>query len=125
MKLATRLITKKWYQSKLFWLLFVILLYALIGFFLVPYLIKSYTEDAVQARFGWTGGPAEVSFNPFEMALTVNDLEVRDNSDTRVLAFSELLVNFDLGSIYYWAWTLEPSHLNQPSGSADQRFRHL
>lgn len=112
MQLATRLISRRWYQSKLFWLLVVILLYTLIGFFLVPYLIKSYTEDAVQERFGWTGGPAEVSFNPFEMALRVNDFEVRDNSDTRVLAFSELLVNFDLGSIYYWAWTLEPSHLN-------------
>ncbi|WP_416397280.1 DUF748 domain-containing protein [Allohahella sp. A8] len=112
MKPDTRLLTSQWYKSKLFWLLFVILLYALIGFFLVPYLIKNYTEDAIEQRFGWTGGPADVSFNPFEMSLEVNDFDMRDDSDRTIVSFSELYINFDLGSLYYWAWTLEPSHLN-------------
>ncbi|GAA3974655.1 DUF748 domain-containing protein [Allohahella marinimesophila] len=112
MNVDTRLTTKQWFKSKLFWLLFVILLYTLIGFFLVPYLVKSYTHDLFQEKFGWEGGPADVSFNPFEFALQMKDLDVWDESGTRVLGFSELAVNFDLGSIYYQAWTLEPSHVN-------------
>ena len=71
----------------------VIVLYSLIGFVLLPYLIKAYGVPAVSEQIKHPVVLREAAFNPFTLALRLNGLEVRDQSQAAMLGFEELLVN--------------------------------
>jgi hypothetical protein len=70
-----------------------IALYSLIGFVLLPYLIKAYGVPAVAEQIKHPVILREVAFNPFSLALRLNGLEVRDQNQTAMLGFEELLVD--------------------------------
>lgn len=70
-----------------------IVLYSLIGFFLLPYLIKTYGIPAVSEQIKHPVILREAAFNPFSLALRLNGLEVRDQNQATMLGFEELFVD--------------------------------
>ena len=70
-----------------------IALYSLIGFALLPYLIKAYGIPAVSEQIKHPVVLREAAFNPFSLALRLNGLEVRDQNQTAMLGFEELFVD--------------------------------
>ena len=71
----------------------VIALYSLAGFFLFPYLIKSYVIPSVSEQIKHPIVLREAAFNPFALSLRLTGLEVREQNETAVLGFEELFVN--------------------------------
>ncbi|MBK9306573.1 MAG: DUF748 domain-containing protein [Nitrospira sp.] len=70
-----------------------IALYSLVGFLLLPYLIKAYGVPAVSEQIKHPVVLREAAFNPFTLALCLNGLEIRDQNQAAMLGFEELLVN--------------------------------
>ncbi len=70
-----------------------IALYSLIGFVLLPYLIKAYGIPALEEQIKHPVVLREATFNPFTLALRLNDLEVRDQDQAAMLGFEELFVD--------------------------------
>lgn len=98
---------RKWIspRRKRFWAIVAVVLYTLCGFLLVPWIVKSGVIDAAQDRAGRTATIEKVKFNPYVLSLEVNGLEVEDPDGQKLAGLDRLFVNFQLSSLFRWAWT--------------------
>ncbi len=87
-------------------------LYAALGFLAVPRLVTSLAKDAVKADYGRDLAVKEVRFNPFTLALEVNQLALPDADGSLMLGFDRLLVDLDLNSIWRWALSFRAINLD-------------
>jgi len=77
-----------------------IALYTLIGFVLLPYLIKAYGVPAAAEQIKHPVVLREAAFNPFTLALRLNGLEVRDQDQAAMLGFEELFVDLRVVTLF-------------------------
>ncbi|MDH5348562.1 MAG: DUF748 domain-containing protein, partial [Nitrospira sp.] len=77
-----------------------IALYTLVGFVLVPYLIKGYGIPAVAEQIKHPVVLREAAFNPFSLVLRLNGFEVRDHDQAAMFGFEELLVNLQAITLF-------------------------
>ncbi|MDX1380281.1 MAG: DUF748 domain-containing protein, partial [Xanthomonadales bacterium] len=99
-------------RRKRFWAIVLILVYTLFGFFAVPPLLKSATIDALREQTGREATIGEIRYNPYVLSLEVNDFALQDTDGASLAAFDRLFVNFQLSSLFRWAWTFREFHLN-------------
>src|SRR6185312_5377557 len=78
-----------------------IALYALVGFFLLPYLIKSYVIPTVSDQIKHPIVLREAGFNPFALSLRLTGLEVREQNQAAMLGFEELFVNLRATTLFF------------------------
>jgi len=83
----------------------VLLAYALIGFVGVPRLIERAVPDYVAEHLQRKATIGTVRFHPFIFTLDVRDFALTENDGTPIAGFRRLLVDFELSSIWRWAWT--------------------
>jgi hypothetical protein len=110
------IIRTRWlsFRRKRFWVLFALLLYTVLGFFVAPLIIKNSVIDLFQVDLGRTAQVEKVEVNPFVLSLRVSGFEVEDKDDTRLAAFTEFYVNFQLSSLFNRAWTFRDIRLVEP-----------
>lgn len=72
-----------------------ILLYAIVGFFLLPSVIKSQAITYVKTNLNKELHIDTISFNPFMFKLSINDVALKENEHT-FIEFEKLLIDFDL-----------------------------
>jgi uncharacterized protein involved in outer membrane biogenesis len=75
-------------------------LYAALGFLAVPRLVTGLAQDAVKADYGRELAVGAVRFNPFTLALEVDQLSLPDADGSAMLGFDRLLVDLDINSIW-------------------------
>ena len=95
-----------------------VLLYALVGFFLVPYLIKAYAIPAVAERLKHPVLVKEVELNPFTLSLRLTGLEIRERDQSALLGFDEFFINFQASSLIRLAYVFDTIRLTVPYVSA-------
>ena len=78
-----------------------IALYSLVGFFLLPYLIKSYVIPTVSDLIKHPIVLREAAFNPFALSLRLTGLEVREQNQAAMLGFEELFVNLRATTLFF------------------------
>jgi uncharacterized protein involved in outer membrane biogenesis len=90
-------------------------LYASVGFFVVPAVIKSVLISQIAAKLGRHVAVREVAFNPFELSLTVRGFALPDrDQQTPLIGFEEFHVNFELSSLFNRAFTFKEIRLLLP-----------
>ncbi|HET9862896.1 MAG TPA: DUF748 domain-containing protein [Steroidobacteraceae bacterium] len=82
-----------------------ILLYAALGFWLVPRLVRSNIVDFAHEQYHRSATLGEVRFNPFTLKLELRGFSLPDADGATLLAFERLLLNVDVSSV----WRLGPS----------------
>jgi hypothetical protein len=82
-----------------------VLLYTLTGFLGMPVLIESLIVNTLREDFGRAASVERVHFNPYVLGLEVQGFAVRDTDGAELAGFDHLLVNFQLSSLFRWAWT--------------------
>ena len=92
----------------------VLILYTLGGFIFVPYLVRHYVPQIAQELLQRDAHIGKVHFNPFLFTLEANDFELTETDGTPIGAFKRLLVDFELSSLFRWAWTFRQITLNEP-----------
>lgn len=89
-------------------------LYALVGFLLLPYLIKAYGIPAASEQLQHPVVLREVAFNPFTLALRLNGLEVREQDQTPIIGFEEFVVNVRATTLFFQTLGFDEIRLVMP-----------
>lgn len=104
-------------RRKRFWVLVSLAVYTLVGIFLAPWV----TQRLVVAELGeLLERPVtleRVRINPFVLSLEANDFAVREQDGRPLIGFERLFVNFQLSSLFRWAWTFREITLEGPSAA--------
>lgn len=100
------------YRRKRFWAVITILLYTLAGFFLVPMLVSHLVVKNARDSMDREAVIGPVHFNPYVLSLQVEGFELKDRDSENLFSFDELFVNFQLSSLFRWAWTFREFRLD-------------
>src|SRR5262245_51620811 len=102
----------RWWLPRLAILaLSVVLVYTLVGIFLVPYLIKAYAIPAVAKTLKRPVLVKEVELNPFTLSLRLTGFEVRETDQSALLGFEEFFVNLQAISLIRRAYVFDTIRL--------------
>lgn len=88
--------------------------YTLAGFFLVPWLAKSYIESYVRDDLKRQVTVGELTFNPFTFASDVRNFSLSEADGSPIASFDLLRINFQLSSIFNRAWTFSELRIDAP-----------
>ncbi len=92
----------------------VVALYALLGFFGVPYAAKAYGVPALSKRLQHPVLLGDLGFNPFTFSLTVSNFEIQQPDERPMLGFGELFVNFEVTSLVRSSYLFDEIRLTFP-----------
>ncbi|MGX2040348.1 DUF748 domain-containing protein [Methylocaldum sp. MU1018] len=92
-----------------------LMLYALAGFSLVPFLVRHYVPKIAAEQLKRDASVGKVEFNPFSFTFEAHDFKLKDTDDQAVFEFGRLLIDFELESIFRRAWTFADLRLETPS----------
>jgi len=106
-------------KSKILWTAAVAVLlvglYAALGFYAVPKLIRSKAIEFVQQEYGRELAIGEVRFNPFKLQLEIKDVAFPDADKAAMLSFRRLFIDFELSSLWNRAYTFKAVVLESPA----------
>ena len=88
--------------------------YTLFGFFGVPRLLHSRATEFVAKEYGRKLELGDIQFNPFTLELRVHGLSFPDTEGQPLVGFRDLLVNFNVTSLFRLAPSFEAIELNEP-----------
>jgi len=91
-----------------------LVVYALTGFFLAPWLVKKNAVEIVADTIGTELRIEKVAINPFVLSLQVDGIELDDPAGAPVLRVQQLFANFQLSSLFRWAWTFDEIRVDAP-----------
>ena len=89
-----------------------LVLYAMLGFVLLPYLVKHYVPKYAQETLLRQASIGKVYANPFLLKFEVDDFQLKEADGRPIAAFRHLLIDFELSSLFRWAWTFADIRLD-------------
>jgi len=89
-------------------------LYALIGFFVVPWIVKSQIEKRSLELLKRQATVEKVRCNPFALSLTIEGFSLPDRPGTVLLSWDRLYANAEVSSLFRWAGTLKELRIENP-----------
>ncbi len=89
-------------------------LYGLVGFLVVPPILKPRLIDAVSRQTTCPVIIGGIRVNPFALSLTVHDFALLDRKHRTIFSFKELYINFEISSLFQRAYTFSQIHLTTP-----------
>ncbi len=91
-----------------------VVLYALIGFFVVPPIVKSQIEKQSLKILKRQATVEKVRCNPFALSLTIEGFSLPDRPGSVLLAWDRLYANAQASSLFRWAATLKELRIEKP-----------
>ena len=92
-----------------------ILIYALVGFFLVPHLLNKYATGYVRDEMHRQLHLGDVRFNPFTLTLQLAQVEFLEANGGPIAAVENVLVDAELASLFTGIYTFKSIHLVGPT----------
>ena len=92
----------------------VIIVYTLVGFFLAPYLVKRQLTNYTSEQLSRQLHVEKLRMNPYTLTLEISDLALKEADASPILSFDRLFINFELKSLFRWAWTFAEISLKRP-----------
>lgn len=91
-------------------------LYAAVGFWVVPPLLKPRLEKELSSQIGRTVTIEKIELNPLTLCATATNLSVFEKDGRPFAGLGELFINAQLSSIVKWAATIKEIRLQRPFG---------
>jgi hypothetical protein len=91
-----------------------VLLYTLVGFFLLPWIIERQLLAFADQRLQRPMSIERVRVNPYSLTLTIEGLKLDEADGTALAALREFHVNFEASSLVRRAWTFKELRLSDP-----------
>lgn len=113
------------------WMLAAVVVYALVGFLILPAIVKWQLRKQLPGLTLRVAKVEQVRMNPFVLSLTIRGLSLTETNGTPFAAFDEFYANFQLSSLFRWAWTFDEIRLVHPTAnlvrlkSGDFNFSNL
>lgn len=89
-------------------------LYALIGFLIVPWVIRNQVPKLMQSELERKGEIGQVKFNPFTLRLEAHDFHLMEANGAPLFSLGGLVVDLDWVSLPRRAWSFREIHLVAP-----------
>ncbi len=102
------------WRRRLIWAGVLLLLYTLIGFFVLPAVIKSQMLQRLPALTKREVAVEQVKLNPYTLSLTIRGFSLTEPGGAKCVSFSELYVNFQFSSMFQRAWVFKEVSLKEP-----------
>ncbi len=96
----------------------VLVFYTLAGFFLAPWLVRHYVPKIVREQFKKQAVIGDVHINPYLFKVEANDFRMEELDGQPLALFNRLFVDFELKSLFKWAWTFRQIDLEGPHVNA-------
>ena len=93
------------------------LAYVIVGFWVVPPLLKPKLENELSRQIGRNVSIGEIRLNPLALSSTINKLIVYEINGEPFAGFEELFIDAQLSSFVKWAVTLKEIRLLTPFGA--------
>lgn len=91
-----------------------LLLYALAGFLLAPWLLGRQAVELAREQLGRELQVGDIRINPFALSLRVRDIRLADRDGSLLASLGELRLNFEAASLLRRAWTFSEFSLSAP-----------
>ncbi len=95
-------------------LFFTLLLYTILGFFLLPLLLKPQIIKSVDESLNAHISIENIYFNPFIFKFSLIDVTLLDLEERPLLSFDEFFINIDPSSLFYDALHIKEVSLSSP-----------
>lgn len=116
----------RWYQWLLSALVFFYLLYVALGYLYLPGKLQDVVQTDVASLIGRDIQVQRIAFNPFTLALEVQQFDIADRPQQPLLAWQRLYVNLDAwGSLFGWELRLSQLDLDAPRVNIERRAEDL
>lgn len=92
----------------------VLVVYALLGFFLAPWLLNKVAVDSVREAYGAELRIGKIAINPFVLSLQIDGLEMDQPGGGPFVRVRQIFVNFQLSSLFRWALTFRTFQVDEP-----------
>lgn len=92
----------------------ILVAYTLAGFFLVPALVRHYGPRILEEQLHRPAAIGEVRFNPYVFTFEANDFRLNEADGSPIAAFKRFFIDFELKSLFNWAWTFRAVVLENP-----------
>jgi hypothetical protein len=102
------------YRRKRFWAWVAIVLYTLLGFFVVPWIARGVIVDQIHKQLGLDAKLDKVEFNPYALTVRLNGFAMNERSGRQMIAFDEVDANLQLSSLFRRAWTFAEIRIVRP-----------
>ena len=109
-----RLLLRRWVLVSAAVVVCLAVAYTLVGFLLVPRLIRSYAPRYVQEQLKRRAEIGEVRFNPLLFKLEIKHFRLQEADGRPLVGFDRLFVDFELSSLVRRAWTFAEIQLEAP-----------
>ena len=96
------------------WVVAAVLLYTLVGFFLLPWIIERQLLSFADQRLQRPMSIERVRVNPYSLALTIEGLKLDEADGTALAALREFHINFEASSLVRRAWTFKELRFADP-----------
>ncbi|MBW2237518.1 MAG: DUF748 domain-containing protein [Deltaproteobacteria bacterium] len=90
-------------------------MYALLGFLFAPWILKRYVSNYAAEKLKRKASIVEVRVNPFLFTFEVKDFVLQEADDRPIIGFGRMFVDFELSSLFRWAWTFADIRIERPS----------
>jgi outer membrane protein OmpA-like peptidoglycan-associated protein len=105
---------KRWLLISLSVLVFLLIVYSIAGFWILPRVLQSRIPDLVADQLPVRASVGQIELNPFLLTAAVRDLTIQENDGEHLVGFKELTANLQLSSIFRWAVILKEVRLTEP-----------
>lgn len=106
----------RWFR----WAVILVGLWAVVGFFVLPRIVKSQLERRLSAELERTVTVGTVKVNPFALSLTLEDFAISERDrQAGFLGWKRLYVNFDAWKSLFGAWVLGDLELDGLRGNVN------
>jgi len=96
------------------WIFGCIIAYALIGFLILPPIIRHVAVQQLSKQLDRNVSIRQVKLNPFVLSATVDGLLIKDKDGQPFLSWDEVYVNFQLSSFLGHAWVFKEISTTKP-----------
>ena len=94
-------------------------LYALAGFVLAPKLVRSALLKDIPETIAVTPAVGDIRINPFLFQVTVEKFSLTAPGGEKLLGFDRLFIDFELSSIWHWAYSFAAIDMTSPFVNAN------
>lgn len=100
----------------------ILVLYTLVGFFLLPWVIKSVGKSQISKATGRKATIESVSTNPYSLTLEVRGLEIAGQNDGEepFFGFDRFFANISIKSLFTFSPVVQALRLERPYGRIDR-----
>lgn len=92
-----------------------LIVYTLAGFFLAPYLVTRYVPQYASEQLHLQVRLGQVRINPLLFSCEVKGLSLQIEKEEPIFSVQRLFVDFELESLFRWAWTFGDLVIENPS----------